>query len=138
MKRKSEKDQELADRAYLLRAWHRWHREQLKDALAGVHGAVLGRLIGELKELRSARELVECISAQDWSVVDPDTRAVALHQVNRAITALRECNGLAPIDDPLPGAPASAFQLIKAIITSSPPCAGKLAEVSSANSGEVR
>ena len=45
----------LADRAHLLRAWRRWHREQLKEALAGVHGAVLERLMAKLKDLRSAR-----------------------------------------------------------------------------------
>lgn len=49
-----------------------------------------------------------------------NTRAIALHQTNRAITALRECNGLAPIDDPLPGAPPGAFQIIREIITKRP------------------
>jgi hypothetical protein len=57
-----------------------------------------------------------------------NTRAIALHQTNRAITALRECNGLAPIDDPLPGAPPGAFQIIRKIITSFPPQARRPTE----------
>ena len=28
------RDQELADNAHLLRAWKRWHREQLDEVLA--------------------------------------------------------------------------------------------------------
>ena len=80
----------LADRAHLLRAWRRWHREQLKEALAGVHGAVLERLMAKLKDLRSARELVAFIEAQDWACVDSDTRAIALFEIDRAIVALRE------------------------------------------------
>jgi len=89
MKRR-EKDQELADPAYLLRAWRRHHREQLQEALAGVHGAVLERLMAKLKDLRSARELVAFIEAQDWASVDSDTRAIALFEIDRAIVALRE------------------------------------------------
>jgi len=121
MKARSAKDQELADRAYLLRAWHKWHREQLKEALAGVHGAVLERLLAGLKNLRSARELVDFISAKDWGAVDTDTRLIALHQINDAITRLRERRGLDAIDDPLPGQPASAFQIIKLMFKSFPP-----------------
>ena len=45
---------------------------------------------------------------------------IALHEINAAITALRERNGLAPIDDPLPGAPENAFRIIKTIMTSFP------------------
>jgi hypothetical protein len=97
MKRR-EKDQELADRAYLLRAWRRHHREQLQEALAGVHRDVLEHLMEELKDLRSARELVNFIAAQNWELVDADARAVALHEINAAICRLREKLGQPPID----------------------------------------
>src|SRR6516165_8683614 len=99
---KQEREHELADQARLTRAWRAWHFEQLEEALVGLHGGVLERLMAQLKELRTARELVNFISAQDCSVVDDDTRAIVLHQINRAITALRERQGLAPIDDALP------------------------------------
>jgi hypothetical protein len=125
MKRRSAQEQELAERAYLLRSWYRWHREALVDALAGVHGNVLERLMVQLKDLRSARDLVRFVSDQNWSAVDPDTRAVALHQINRAITALREKNGMCPIDDALPGEPLNVFQLIRNIIHQFPAPAEK-------------
>lgn len=120
MRRKSEKDKELTERAHLLRAWKRWHREQLEAALAGIHGAVLARLMEQLKHLGEARALVEFISAQDWEAVDSATRLVALHEINTAITKLREKHGLDPIADPLPGAPANAFQIIKSILSFPP------------------
>jgi hypothetical protein len=84
MKRKSAKEQELADNARLLRAWSRHHAEKLKEALAGVHGAVMARLMNELKNLRAGSELVDFIAAQDWSAVDAETRFIALHEINVA------------------------------------------------------
>jgi hypothetical protein len=87
--------------------------EQLEEALAGLHRDVLERVMTQLKELRSARELVESIAAQDWSAVDSGTRSVALHEINNAITRLREQIRLLPIDDALPSERANAFVLIK-------------------------
>ena len=124
MKRR-EKDQELADPAYLLRAWRRHHREQLQEALAGVHRDVLKRLLEQLKDLRSARELVDFISAQNWEAVDADTRLIALHEINQAIIKLREKSGMEPIDDPRPGQPDNAFRIIKAMLESFPLSAGE-------------
>jgi hypothetical protein len=96
---KSEKNKELTDREKLLRARRAWHREQLKEALNGIHGDVKRRLMDQLEDLRSARELVDFIAAQDWGAVDADTRLTALHQINNAIVALREQQGLTGIDD---------------------------------------
>ena len=120
-------EKELADREKLLRvrAWRKWHREQLEQALAGLHGDVLGRLMAQLKDLRSARELVASIEAVNWATVDADTRAVALFEINRAITKLRERSVQESIDDALPGEPLRAFQAIRKIITSFPPPAGE-------------
>src|SRR5262249_12113638 len=109
---KSEKDKELADRAKLARAWHAWHREQLKEALEGVHRDVFERLMARLKDLRSARELVDAVGREDWGAVSADERLEALHQINLAICALRERQELTPIDDPLPGQPENAFHVI--------------------------
>ena len=77
MRRQSAKDKELEDNARLLR---KWHAKQLEEALAGLHADVLGRLMAQLKDLRSARELVASIEAVDWATVDADTRAVALFE----------------------------------------------------------
>jgi hypothetical protein len=59
--------------------------------------------MAQLKDLRSARELVAFVEAQGWNEVDADARLIALHEINQAITKLRECADLAPIDDALPG-----------------------------------
>ena len=97
-----------------------FHREQLAGALVGLHRDVLTRLMAQLKAQRSARELVNFVAAQDWSVVDADTRAIALFEINNAIVTLRERRGLPPFDDPLPGAPPNAFQVIRKILTELP------------------
>ena len=112
----SDKEQKLADGAHLLRAWRAYHREQLDKALAGVHRDVMGRLMAQLNDLRSARELVDFIEAQYWSAVDADTRLIALHEINNAITQLRERLGQEPIDDALPHEPLRAFQLVRNIV----------------------
>ena len=118
-RRQSQKDKELADQAKLTRAWRQWHAEQLAEALVGLHRDVMARLMKHLKQLRSARELVECIKAQDWSAADAHTRLVALHEINSAITRLREKQQLPPIDYALPGESLRAFQLIRNIINPS-------------------
>ena len=126
--RKSEKEKELADRERLTRMSRRYHAEQLEQALAGIHSDVMTRLMAQLEDLRSARALVDFIAAQDWESVDVDVRMTALHQINAAITRLRERLGNGtPINDALPGQPLTAFQLIRAIInpTSFPQPAGK-------------
>jgi hypothetical protein len=122
MKRhKSEKEQKkLADDAHLLRAWRNWHAEQLTEALAGVHRDVMRRLMAQLEDLHSARELVAFIEAQDWTAVDADTRLIALHEINAAIMRLRERAGQEPIDDALWHEPPRAFQLLRNIMNQFP------------------
>ena len=75
------------------------------------------------------------MEAQDWSVVDAATRLICLHEINVAISALRQSRGLDPIDDPLPDAPDNAFRIIKAVFESFPPQVGEQTEVSSVNKG---
>ena len=129
MKRRNE-DQELAERAYLLRSWKAWHREQLEEALAGVHRDVLERLMEQLKQLHNARELVDFISAQNWEAIPADTRLIALHEINQAITKLPEKSGREPNSDPLPGQPDNAFRIIRALFDKFPAPAGRPAGVS--------
>jgi hypothetical protein len=134
-RRRTAKEKELADNVRLLRAWKKFHREQLEEALAGVHRDVLERLLAQLKNLQSARQLVDFISAQDWAAVDAATRLTCLHEINVAISTLRQSRGLDPINDPLPGAPDNAFRIIKAVFESFPPQVGEQTEVSSVNKG---
>lgn len=123
--RNAQQQKKLADDARLLRAWHKWHADQLVEALTGLHRDVMARLMAHLKQLRSARELVEFIDAQDWTAVDAETRLIALHEIDQAIVRLRERADLPPIDDALPGEPLRAFQLIKKVMNQFPAASGE-------------
>jgi hypothetical protein len=111
-------EKKLADDARLMKWWRAWHAEQLEEALAGVHRDVLGRVMAQVKNLKSARELVNAVAAEDWDAVDADTKLVVLHEVDSAICTLREKMGMSPIDDPLPGEPDNAFLVIRSLFTS--------------------
>lgn len=50
-------------------------------------------------------------------MIDPETRLIALHEINVAITKLRERHGMSPIDDALPGERLTAFQIVRSIIS---------------------
>jgi hypothetical protein len=58
--------------------------------------------------------------AIEWSKIDYPTRLTVLHEVNAAITKLREQQGLSPIDDALPGEPLRAYQVIRNIMNQFP------------------
>jgi hypothetical protein len=124
-RRRTAQEQKLADDAHLLRAWKKFHGTELEAALIGLHRDVMGRLMAHLEQLRSARDLVAFIEAQDWSAVDAHTRLIALHEINAAICTLREKQGLPAIDDALPGEPLRAYQTIHGIITKFPARSGE-------------
>jgi hypothetical protein len=130
MKKRTAAEQELVDNARLLRAWHNWHAEELVEALAGPHRHVLEPLMEILQKLdpQSSRQLINFIRAQDWSAVGAQTKLVVLHEINVAITKLRERNSRPPIDDALWGEPATAFQVIRLIVIppEGKPAAGRI------------
>jgi hypothetical protein len=112
---KRKREREHADSVRLRRGWVNWHRDERNVVLAGPHGAMFERLLFILKYLtpQSQPLLLGCIRGTDWSTVDAMSRAIVLHEIGRAITALRERNGLAPFDDPLPGERENVFSVIK-------------------------
>jgi hypothetical protein len=120
MKRCTAEEQKLADDARLLRAWRTVHREELEQALAGPHGPMVERLVFILKDLNShsLALLLAFIRGVHWSEIDYDTRLTVLHEVNTAITKLRERSGLSPFDDGVPGERENVFRMIKSIVTS--------------------
>src|SRR5262249_50435118 len=131
---KSEKDKELADRSRLARAWRRWHREQLEQALAGPHGVIVVQVIEFLKTMTpaSASALLNLMRSHSWVGVDADTKFTLLHEINTKIARTRESMGLAPIDDGLPGGSDCAYRRIKKIMFESfPPHAGRPTEAHS-------
>ena len=88
----------------ILRRWHHWHREQLSEALAGPHGAVVKQIVDFLRDLTPQKmlALLDFMHAQNWCGVDANTRFVVLHELNFAIANLREREGRPPFDDALP------------------------------------
>jgi len=118
---KREKEKELVDREKLLRAWKKFHREELETVLAGPHGAVLAELFRMFKNLALVQpsQLIGFTRSIDWRSIDYATRLVVLHEINNAITAFRVKHDLEPIDDNLPGQPDTPFRTIKAILSPS-------------------
>jgi hypothetical protein len=107
----------LADDALLLRTWKTWHAEELAEAFAGEHGAIVSKMMAVLARLdiNSAGALVATVQQVGWGSVDARVRLVLLHEINETITALRERRGLAGISDPLPPA-VNVFFLIKHLL----------------------
>jgi hypothetical protein len=111
-------EKQAREQAALLRAWKAFHSEQLEQALASAHGAVIAELMGVLDrlEIDSAAALLAAMQRADWHSVDYTTRLTVLHQVNQAVTRLREKHGMAPFDDGPPGTPDNAFRKVKALL----------------------
>jgi hypothetical protein len=139
--RRLTKDEKLAEGQKLSRAYKQWHREQLADALASVHGATIAELMRALDrlELSSAAALLACVQRIDWSAVSYDVRFTVLHQINETISRLRERNGMPAIDDPLPGQPDNVFRRIKHMLFAAPPGAHSgLDQMQQRNDKQVR
>jgi hypothetical protein len=121
--RKRTKDEKLAETRELSRAWKIYQQERLDAALASAHGVVVAELMVLLDrlELNSAATLLDAVRRTDWSDVSYDIRLTLLHQVNQAITRLRERNGMPAIDDPLPDQPDNVFRRIKQLMFAAPP-----------------
>jgi hypothetical protein len=118
---------EVEDRSRLLRAWKKFHAEELETALAGPHSTVLTELFRMFQNLQHVQpsQLIGFAQSIDWTVIDYATRLVVVHELNKAIIGFREKRDVASIDDPLPGEPESPFRTIKAIVLApSPPCEG--------------
>ena len=122
-----DQQKKLADDAKLVRIWKQWHADELADAIAGAHGAIIAELMAQLDrlELSSAATLLAFMQRADWSSVSYATRLIALHEINQAVARLRECNGLPPIDDPLPGQPDNVFRRVKAALFPNSPASDR-------------
>ena len=124
---KQERERERAGDAKMFRAWKKFHREEREQALAGPHGAVVSELFRMLQNLQHLQpsQLIGYVQSINWAAIDYATKLTVVHEINNAITAFREKQGLEPIDDGLPGQPATPFHTIKAIVlTASPPSEG--------------
>jgi hypothetical protein len=119
---KQERERERAGDAKMFRAWKKFHREEREAVLSGPYATMLAELFRMFANIDCVQpaQLIGFIGAIDWGSIDFETRLTVLHEVNAAIAKLREKRGLPPIDDPLPGAPPNAYQIIRKILTESP------------------
>ena len=118
-RRRTVKEKELQDNAHLLRQWKVWHREQLDEALACPCGDKIAALMDMLRHLAmgSSQALIDYVRTVDWNGVDYEHKLTILHEINSAITKLRERHELEPIDDPLPHQPDNVYRVLKSILT---------------------
>jgi hypothetical protein len=84
-----------------VRGWFAWHRAEREAVLNGPHAAMCERLfyIAKTLELKDATVLLAFVRGVTWTTIDPRTRDTVLHEIDTAITALRQRHGLAPFDD---------------------------------------
>jgi hypothetical protein len=117
-RRRTAKEQKLADDARLMRAWRAFHREEREAVFAGPHGVVLSELFRMLDNLKLVQptQLVGFAQSINWASIDCATKLTVLHEINNSITGLRTKRDLEPIDDPLPSEPESPFRQLKAIL----------------------
>jgi hypothetical protein len=94
-----------------------WRRERLAELLDGPYCEAARTLRGFLNEMKisDGPALVAAVKAGPWRDADPDTRHEILRLVDDAIVALRESEGLAPLDAAMPfgDEPSTAFELIR-------------------------
>jgi hypothetical protein len=106
-----------------LSAYCRVHRQQeLNDALAGDDGTKLQALIAQLDvlTLETIPQLAAFVRANGWHSAAATTLFMARLLASETIVRLREKNGLAPFDDPLPGEPATPEQGLRAAFADTP------------------
>ena len=113
------------DETRLFRMYKAWRREQIDAALAGPHGTdvtalrvLLRRLAPDSRHPITGRDLVAWVEASALRQADETTRRTVMHMIGQAIRWAREKRGLPPYDDPLPGDPESAWQVVHGMLKS--------------------
>jgi hypothetical protein len=104
------------DNEKLLRRWHRWRQESLDAALASPDGHRIRALIEFLKTNPGDTALIDFVRSGRWDKAAVDARFLALRLIDDALIAAREQAGLPPLDDALPGEPATAFITIRELL----------------------
>jgi len=111
--------QQQRDQSVQLGRFKRAKKEEHQALLAHVvHGEPYARMLAILKRLPdSARELVEHLG-KDWvRCLSQQQRSIVLSMISARIIRVREMDGRAPFDDPLPGQPDNLFIICRKIIT---------------------
>ena len=103
----------------LSQAYHAARRQWLDKALDCAEGPRVRAMVAWIATLGpdDAEELVEVMAGEDWLLSAPqEVRLAALRLIGDEICRIRREAGLAEFDDPLPGEPESAFQIIRRLL----------------------
>jgi hypothetical protein len=117
--RAQQAEKDMEDEGKLLVLYRRYKREQVTALLNGPFGPQVAALVTIMRrmDLTEAGELIRHIQDATWiKLLSPNDRFILLGMVGRAITKLREKNGLPPFDDGVWGENPKAFEKIRNII----------------------
>jgi len=119
----SAQDKKLRDQAKQARRYRTERRRQLKEQYNGKHRQGWHELRKALRQMSidTPERLIDHIAKARWiHGANLDTRYLALSIIGSKIVRLRECNGLEPFDDALPGEPDTVFQIVRSMILKRP------------------
>ena len=100
-------------------AYHAARKQWLDKALDCPEGPRVRAMVAWIATLGpdDADELVDVVVGEDWLLSAPqEVRLAALRLIGDEIGRIRREAGLAEFDDPLPGEPESAFQIIRRLL----------------------
>jgi hypothetical protein len=112
----SELEQKVVDQSKQMRSYKAWKRAEFDEMLKGPNGddwRILSTILRRLT-INNGEELIEHIDGAGW-LLDADlrTRQIAIALIANRIINLRLENGLAPMDDSLPGEEPTVFEIIR-------------------------
>ncbi|CAK0740054.1 conserved hypothetical protein [Azospirillaceae bacterium] len=96
-------------------ATERW----FERVLDGPEGPRVRALVAWVKTLGpdDANELIDVVAGEDWLLsASQEVRLAALRLIGEQIGRIRRAAGLLEFDDPLPGEPETAFQLLRRLL----------------------
>lgn len=109
----------MAEDSEQLRRFNRFHRADVATLQAN-KPAEIHQLIAILRCLspQSSPDLLDFMEGHGWfSHFDAHARAIILRMIDDAIVRMRLREGLAPIDDSLPGEPPTVFEICRSKLT---------------------
>ena len=111
--------QQQRDQSVQLGRFKRAKKAEHQELLAHVaHGSPYARMLAILKRLPdSARELVEHLGKGWIACLSAHQKHTVLSMIDARIIHVREMDGRAPFDDPMPGQPDNLFIICRKLIS---------------------
>ncbi len=107
------------EQSALSKAYHAARRQWVDRVLDCPEGPRVRAMVAWIATLGpdDADELVEVVAGEDWLLAAPqEVRLAALRLIGDEIGRIRREAGLLEFDDPLPGEPESAFQIVRRLL----------------------